>query len=32
VGFENPQDGKTRFSLVALDLPAEVEKSAGKSD
>jgi hypothetical protein len=32
VGFENPQDGKTRFSLVALDLPAEVEKNAGKSD
>jgi hypothetical protein len=32
VGFENRQDGKTRFSLVALDLPAEVEKNAGKSD
>lgn len=22
VGFENPRDGKTRFALVALDLPA----------
>ena len=22
VGFEHPQDGKTRFALVALDLPA----------
>lgn len=30
LGFEDKQDGKTRFSLVALDLPAGVEKS--KSD
>jgi hypothetical protein len=32
VGFEEPKDGKTRFALVALDLPAEVEGSSGKSD
>ena len=25
VGFEHPQNGKTRFSLVALDLPADVD-------
>ena len=31
VGFENPEDGKTRFALVALDLPAGVEND-GKSD
>jgi hypothetical protein len=30
VGFEEPENGKTRFALVALDLPAAVEK--GKSD
>jgi hypothetical protein len=30
VGFEDPKDGKTRFVLVALDLPAVVDK--GKSD
>jgi hypothetical protein len=29
VGFEQPQDSKTRFALVALDLPAAVD---GKSD
>jgi hypothetical protein len=32
VGFEEPKDGKTRFALVALDLPAQVEKKSGKSD
>jgi hypothetical protein len=32
VGFESPKDGKTRFALVALDLPAAVEDKAGKSD
>lgn len=29
LGFEDPVDGKTRFALVALDLPASV---TGKSD
>jgi hypothetical protein len=32
VGFEEPKDGKTRFALVALDLPAALDKSSGKSD
>ena len=32
VGFENPKDGKTRFALVALDLPAGLDKDSGKSD
>jgi hypothetical protein len=32
VGFENPKDGKTRFALVALDLPAGMDKNSGKSD
>jgi hypothetical protein len=32
VGFENPKDGKTRFALVALDLPAGLDKNSGKSD
>jgi hypothetical protein len=33
LGFENLQNGKTRFALVALDLPAEVTDSgSGKSD
>jgi hypothetical protein len=32
VGFSDPQDGKTRFVLVALDLPAAIEKGSGKSD
>jgi len=31
VGFEVPEEGKTRFGLVALDLPTGVEKS-GSSD
>jgi hypothetical protein len=33
VGFESPEGGKTRFALVALDLPAmAVEDKSGKSD
>jgi len=32
VGFENPADGQTRFALVALDLPAGLDKNSGKSD
>lgn len=32
VGFENPKEGKTRFALVALDLPAGVESDSEKSD
>jgi hypothetical protein len=32
VGFENPSEGKTRFALVALDLPAVVEGKSDKSD
>jgi hypothetical protein len=32
VGFESSKDGQTRFALVALDLPAELDKNAGKSD
>jgi hypothetical protein len=32
VGFEGPRDNKTRFALVALDLPAAVESGSGKSD
>jgi hypothetical protein len=32
VGFENPQGSRTRFALVALDLPAMSEKKSGKSD
>ncbi len=32
VSFEQPRDGKTRFTLVALDLPAEVEANSGKRD
>jgi hypothetical protein len=32
VGFEDPKDGNTRFALVALDLPAIVDKNPGKSD
>ncbi|HWE84705.1 MAG TPA: hypothetical protein VG267_07160 [Terracidiphilus sp.] len=32
VGFENPVAGKTRFALVALDLPAGVEGNSDKSD
>jgi hypothetical protein len=30
LGFEDPMDGKTRFALVALDLPAAVD--GGKTD
>jgi hypothetical protein len=32
VGFEDPKDGKTRFALVALVLPAGTESGSGKSD
>jgi hypothetical protein len=32
VGFEDPKDGQTRFALVALDLPAGLDKDSGKSD
>ena len=32
VGFEDAQDGKTRFALVAIDLPAGVEGKSEKSD
>ena len=32
VGFENPENGQTRFALVALDLPAGLDKNSGKSD
>jgi hypothetical protein len=32
VGFENPRDNQTRFALVALDLPSELESGSEKSD
>lgn len=32
VGFEDPKDGETRFALVALDLPAGMDKNGGSSD
>lgn len=32
LGFEHSQNGKTRFALVALDLPAAVENSSDHSD
>jgi hypothetical protein len=32
VGFEDPKDGKTRFVLVALDLPAGAAGGTAKSD
>jgi len=32
VGFEEPKNGKTRFALVALDLPAFVDKENGKDE
>jgi hypothetical protein len=33
VGFEEPQDNKTRFALIALDLPANATKNgSGTSD
>ncbi|HEY6489134.1 MAG: hypothetical protein WCC26_19820 [Terracidiphilus sp.] len=32
VGLEEPKNGKTRFALVSIDLPAGVETSDDKSD
>lgn len=32
VGFEDSKNGQTRFALVALDLPAAIEKGSSKSD
>ncbi|MGA3079924.1 MAG: hypothetical protein ABSD44_00920 [Terracidiphilus sp.] len=32
VGFEEPKESKTRFALVALDLPSGVDSNSGKSD
>jgi hypothetical protein len=32
VGFENSEGGQTRFALVALDLPAGMDKKSAKSD
>jgi hypothetical protein len=32
VAFESPKDGQTRFALVALDLPAGLDKKSGNSD
>ena len=32
VGFEKPEDGKTKFELVALDLPGGITGEADKSD
>jgi hypothetical protein len=32
VGFKEPQDGKTQFSLVTLDLPAGADSTSEKSD
>jgi hypothetical protein len=32
VGFDEPRDGKTRFALVALDLPSGTQGEQGKSD
>ena len=32
VGFENPKDGKTRFALVALDLPANLGNDDDKTE
>jgi hypothetical protein len=32
VGFENSQDGQTRFALVALDLPGGMNGGSDKSD
>jgi hypothetical protein len=32
VGFEDPENGQTRFALVALDLPTGLDKDSGKSD
>jgi hypothetical protein len=32
VGFEDPRRGQTRFAMVAIDLPAGLDKDSGKSD
>lgn len=32
VGFEEPRNGKIRFTMVALDLPTDVNYSGGTSD
>jgi hypothetical protein len=32
VGFESPKDGQTRFALVALDLPAVMDKDKNSGD
>ena len=32
VGFEDPENGKTRFALVALDLPTGLDNDGDKSD
>jgi hypothetical protein len=32
VGFESPKDGQTRFALVALDLPAGLDKDSSNSN
>jgi hypothetical protein len=32
VGFEEKSDARTHFALVALDLPAGLDKNSGKSD
>lgn len=32
VGFEEPRDGRTRFALVAIDLPAGIDTDKDKSD
>lgn len=32
VGFDTPKDGKTQFSLVALDLPANMDSKNDSSD
>jgi hypothetical protein len=32
VGFEDPKNGKTRFALVALDLPNMSDSGSGTSD
>jgi hypothetical protein len=32
VGFESPENGQTRFALVAVDLPENFDNPTGKSD
>jgi len=32
VGFEHSKDGQTRFAMVAIDLPAGLDKNSDKSD